>query len=121
MSLLGRFLGLEGDTVRHDATLDVPRSWGVRSATGLDVTPETALGNSAVLQAVQLIAGTIASLPCVLHEETGRHRRAARKHRLYELLRWAPNPEMTAAQFRAAQWWNKLLTGNRYAEIEFDW
>ena len=120
MSLVGRLLGLDGDTVRHGHHGDSAAAyWGrARSATGLDVTPETALGNSAVLQAVQLIAGTIASLPCVLYQAKGRHRQVAEDQRLYEVLRWQPNPEMTASQFRTAQWWNQLLHGARYAEIE---
>lgn len=89
------------------------------SSTGLVVTEVTALGNTAVYQAVQMIAGLMAMLPVFTYRKgaDGNPERAD-DHPLYPLLRYQPNAETTAYSFTQACYLNKLTGGNFYAEIE---
>lgn len=93
---------------------------GSDSLTGLDVTPRSSLANTAVLQAVTIIASAVACLPFVLYDRKRGEGVRATEHGLYELLHDQPNPEQTAFVFTQAQLLNKLVYGNRYAEIERD-
>jgi len=95
-------------------------SWaGQESATGVDVTELSSLGHSAVSAAVQVIACSIAVLPLILYRRVGSGRERALEHRLYTTLHDEPNPESTWVTFCISQMVNKLLWGNRFAEIEF--
>lgn len=89
------------------------------SSTGLVVTEISALSNTAVYQAVQLIAGMMATIPLITYRRNadGNPERA-QDHPLYRLLRHEPNPETTAFAFHQARLLNKLTGGNAYAEIE---
>lgn len=94
---------------------------GSTSAAGVAVSETTALNLSAVKQAVQLLAGSQASLPLHLLERVGeRGKRRAREHRVYRLLHDEPNPETTSFVFRETLQAHALLWGNAYAEIERD-
>ena len=91
---------------------------GARSTTSsIEVSEETALNYSAVWCATRLISGTGASLPLPVFRGTEEERSKLREHRVWRLLNIAPNPEMTAFNFRAIMWQWQVNAGNAYAEI----
>jgi HK97 family phage portal protein len=94
---------------------------GRTTASGVDVSEQTALNLSAVWNAVQMIAGTVGSLPLILYRrlpEGGRERYY--DHPLYRILHDEPNDEMTSMVFRETLMGHALLWGNAYAEIQRD-
>lgn len=91
---------------------------GRQTFSGVSVSHESALMYSAVFRAVDLISKHVAMLPFVLFERTGeRSKVRAEGHPVYNLLRLAPNPMMTAYNYRVALMAHVLLWGNHYSEI----
>lgn len=91
---------------------------GRNAASGVRVTPDTALACTAVLNAVTILAGTLASLPLLVYrrlEPRGKER--ATNHPLYPLLHTLPNPEMAAFNMREAMMGHLLLRGNAYCDV----
>ena len=89
------------------------------SATSVPVNEDTALTVSAVWNAVQIIAGTVGSLPLHLYKRTADgDREIMRDHPLYSILHDEPNPEMSAMDFRETMQAHVLTWGNAYAEIQ---
>jgi HK97 family phage portal protein len=91
------------------------------SSSGVAVSEVTALNISAVWSAVQIIAGSIASLPLILYRrrpDGGKERYP--EHPLYRILHDEPNPEMSSMVFRETLLHHVLLWGNGYAEIQRD-
>ncbi len=88
---------------------------------GVYVTPEKALQISAVWACVSVISKDIAASTWQIFQEMPNgDRELRRNHRLYRLFNTAPNPEMTAFEFRETILIQALLWGNGYAEIERD-
>lgn len=96
------------------------RLFGSQSVSGEHVDEYSALNYSAVWNAVQLISGTIGSLPLHLMQSKDTSKSQITKHPLYKILYAKPNPFMTAMQFREALTSHLLLWGNCFAEIERD-
>ena len=119
MALIGRWLG---DQKRaHPANEQVLGAFGLRDATvGLPVTNvDGAMGLPAVYACVRVLSETVASLPLITYQQKGDgSRERASSHGLYELLRYAPNPEMTAFEFEELRTQHVASRGNSYAEIE---
>lgn len=77
-----------------------------------------ALGLSAVWACVNLLAGTIASLPLMVYRTDDKGvRSVARNHPLYRLLHDSPNYDDTAADFWEFAVAGLELQGNAYARI----
>ena len=94
---------------------------GEPSHAGVDVSGDTALNFSATFCAVNIIAGTIASLPLILYRRTGEDgKERYSDHPLYTVLHNQPNPEMTSYVFRETLQGHLLLWGNAFAEIRRD-
>lgn len=73
---------------------------------------------SAVFCAVNIIAGSIASLPLQLYRrDANGGKEPERSHQLYDLLHNKPNSEMTSYVFREILQEHLLLKGNAFAEI----
>jgi HK97 family phage portal protein len=111
--------------------LSYPAEWlldifnGGRTDSGIRVSEMTALQVSTVFACVQLISSAIGFLPLHVFEwiDTADRRpgkRIAYEHNVYDLLRYEPNPEMTALTFRKTLQSHALLWGNLYAEIQRD-
>jgi HK97 family phage portal protein len=83
------------------------------------VTKRGAMQVSTVWRCVNLIAGTIASLPCVTYRQNGERREVARTHPAYKLLHDEPNPAMTAFTFWEFVSASLLLDGNAYALVRW--
>jgi HK97 family phage portal protein len=94
---------------------------GSMSASGIRVTPESALTFSAVLACVRVLGESVAGLPLITYRRLpdGSKERAD-DHPLYAVLHDAPNDEMTSFQWRETSMMHKLLWGNAYSEIITD-
>ena len=90
------------------------------SSSGVDVSEDSALRYSTVWACVKVISEDLASLPLIVYEREGKNKNRAVDHPLYPILHDAPNPEMTAMQFREAMQAHILTWGNAYAEIARD-
>ena len=115
MSFWKRLFGREE---KRELTLKDADGWrtlfGLNTAAGISVTPETALGHPAVLGAVRLIAELTASLPLVTYERTAGGKRRAEYHPVYRLLHEQPNPVQTPFSFKETISLHLLLYGNAY-------
>lgn len=89
---------------------------GTMSSAGAVVTPDTAMRTSAVFSCVRVIAETAGSLPLILYRRLARGKERATDHPLYNLLRYAPNPNQTACEFIEMMTAHCALRGNAYAE-----
>lgn len=76
-----------------------------------------ALGLSATWACINLIAGTIASLPLMVYRDDNGIRRVAKDHSLYWLLHDSPNFDQTAVDFWEYMAAGIELHGNAYADI----
>lgn len=103
---------------RHPSASGAWWGGGFDNQTGVPVTEFGALENTPVWQAVMLISGFGAATPLLTYSGTPPDR--DREHRLHFLLHDEPNPESTAIVFKQAQWINRLLWGNSYAEVVRD-
>ncbi len=84
-----------------------------------EVSPHAALSSTPVWAAVNLVAGTIGSLPLILYRgmpDGGKER--ARDLPLYDLLRWQPNSFQTAVEFFEMGQGHLCLRGNAFARLE---
>ena len=89
---------------------------GAVSESGEVVTQDTALTYSAVWCALNLISGTIGSLPLHLMQKLDRGKRIADDRSLYSVMHSRWNPYMTAMTGRRLSMFYILATGNSYAE-----
>ena len=88
------------------------------SATGVRVSPETAMRVTAVYRCVQILAATLASLPLLIYRRLpGGGKDRASDHPLYDVLHRRPNGWQTSFEFRQMLMTHLCLRGNAYAEI----
>ena len=94
---------------------------GDETASGISMDPEKALACAPAFAASKIISETLASLPLGLFEHLpdGGSRPAIEKP-VHNLLRFAPNPEMSAMELREAGQTDLLLWGNEYCQIVRD-
>lgn len=105
-------------------SLENPAGWlvqqliGMAAASGVRVTPLTALGVPTVLACVNQVSRSIASMPFKLYQKTEKTIRLATEHPLYDLLTTAPVPgEVTASSFKRSMQANATLRNISYALI----
>lgn len=109
---------------RNDLSLTDEKAWdrslwnlvGSQSLSGENVTESSALTYSAVFNAVNLISGTIGSLPLHLMQRKGEKKRLADDRVMYRLMHDEWNPYITAMAGREAMMAHILTWGNGYAE-----
>jgi HK97 family phage portal protein len=95
--------------------------YSLRTASGVTITPDTAMQATTVYACVRILSETVASLPLPLYRRVGdRGRERAIDHPLYTLLHDAPNPEMTSFELRETLMGHLALWGNSYCDIETD-
>lgn len=88
-----------------------------RTASGVNLTADSALSHETVLACYNVIAEDCAMLPAYLYQERGPKRRQATDHPLYELLLTSPCPNMTAFRFWYTVLFEKLHHGNHYSLV----
>ena len=94
--------------------------FGRESSSGRSVTLDGAMQLSAVWACVRLIAETVATLPLSLYRRLpDGGREPAREHRLYDLLHYQPNADMTAVQFWETVVASMLLRGNAFVRKHY--
>lgn len=95
-------------------------SWfgGNNSATGLSVTPDTAMRVTAVYRAVAILAQTYASLPLGVYRQmdTG-GKELDKKHPLHDVLCKRPNRWQTSFEWREMMYGHFALRARCYSEI----
>jgi len=94
-------------------------SRGYETATGIRVSPESAMRVAAVFACVRVVAETIASLPLIIYKrlpDGGKER--ATDHPLYPLLHDSPNQWQTAYEWLEMMQGHLELRGNSYSLIE---
>ena len=69
---------------------------GGKTASGIIVTPDTALRISAVYACVRILAESVGGLPLILYRRDGRNKIRATEHPLYSLMHDAPNDNTTS-------------------------
>jgi HK97 family phage portal protein len=96
-------------------------SSGSKTKSGMSVTTETALANSALRACVTLLAESIAQLPCELYRrKKDSSREKAIDHPLYDVIRHRPNPKDHAFDYFELCQGNLGLEGNHFSYIERD-
>jgi len=108
--------------VRRALSLTNPDGWspaGGASHAGETVTASSVLGLSAAWACVNLLSGTIASLPLMVYRTDAKGSRTiAKDHPLYRVLHDSPNADQTAVDFWEFATASIELWGNAYARIE---
>lgn len=123
MSWWDRLLGRTAAVPEARATLTevdfwLRDGWSTAAASGLEVTPETAMAVPDVYAAVTVLAQDVGRCPLKLRSRTvDGEWEDATGHPLWELLHDLPNPEMTASEFRASMMRSLLTHEVAYAEI----
>lgn len=90
---------------------------GPPSSSGMRVTEGNSLGMPAVWRAVNLIAGTCASLPLHAYQASDDVKVLASPNQQGARLLAQPHPDMTSYEFWEVMYANLLLWGNAYAQI----
>lgn len=108
-----------GDRITSADDLDrAIRQAGMGTASGVAVTPESAMRVSAVYGCIRLISGAVANLPIDVKERVDDKTRESRPdHALWSVLRRKPNRWQTPSQFKRMLTAHLLLRGNAYAYI----
>ena len=94
-------------------------SRGYQTATGIRVSPESAMRVSAVFACVRVVAETIASLPLIIYRrlpDGGKER--ATDHPLYPIFHDSPNQWQTAYEWLEMMQGHMELRGNAYSLIQ---
>jgi HK97 family phage portal protein len=89
---------------------------GGPTASGVTVTPATAMRISSVYACVRILSDAVASVPLILYRrDADGNRSRATDHPLYRLLHSRPNDRHTAAEFRSLMQADVESYGNAYA------
>lgn len=106
----------------HPAFHPERSSWlpSIDDSTGLAVTEESALTVPPIWQGMVIISGFVAACPLITYRRVGDDQVRAPQHPNYSLLRYEPNREATAVVHWRAQYLNRLLFGDSFAETVRD-
>ncbi len=107
--------GLSG-IMRLGTRTSVDQQSGVGNAAGEMVNDTTVMSLSAAWACINLLAGTIATLPLMVYKPVAGGREVARDHWLYRILHDDPNEDQTAVDFWEYAGIALELRGNAYAE-----
>lgn len=111
----------EVTTARSPASWFLDAMFGPReSASGVKVSEAVAMGLSPYYCGVNMIGGTVGSLPLNVYKIDGRKRDVWTQHPAHYLLHTEPNPEMTAMSLRQSWILHAISRGNAYGEIVWD-
>jgi HK97 family phage portal protein len=115
LSRVGSMIGLRPHASLSDAEVrDMLR--GASSASGAIVNETTAMRVGAAWRCVNILAGSIATMPLdLIRRVDEEHRAPAVGHRVRRLLTVKPNPWQTPSEFRRMMQAHLCLRGNGYA------
>jgi len=104
-------LALKGTELK----LTDPAGWSVGSTWAkVSVGEQTQMRIAAAFSAIRLIAETVGTLPLHLYRKTDQGRVRATDHPAYDLVRYQPNPNMTAAEWKEAMAVSLATLGQSY-------
>lgn len=118
MSLFSTLIRNDTNTITTSRDLDLwLRKQAAESATGIVITPETAMQAQTVYACVKLLGETIGQLPLVPYRRRadGKGRDKATDHWLWQLLMVKPNSWQTPGQWREMMQAHLALYGNCYS------
>lgn len=95
----------------------IPSYLGAESA-GVSVNHDSALTFTGAFAAISIKAENMASLPKMVYEQTSKGKKEQRKHPVYSLIHYQPNPLMTDFTFWELMEGQVAGWGNAYALIE---
>jgi HK97 family phage portal protein len=105
-----------GVTITTPDQLEEALRSGAVSASGMSVTPNSAMRVATVYACVRIISGAVATLPLDIKRRVdSRTREDASDHSLWSVIRRRPNRWQTPSQFRRMLQAHLLLRGNAYA------
>lgn len=111
----GRLLGRKSGQTLDSRALAEMLSRGAQSMAGVSVTEQSAMSVATVYACVAVLSESVAQLPCILYSGAGTDaRERATGHRLYGLLKDAPNEWQTPFEFWEQGVTNVALVGNHY-------
>ena len=91
---------------------------GEMSASGVSVSPESAMRQASYYAGASLLAAMIACLPCITYQDLDtKGRRRAKENPIYNLLRWRPNVRQSAINFWSYVIISKINRGNFYGRF----
>ena len=117
MNLLQKAVGYLARSIGFTDPRLVQAAGGRTATTGELVSTSSVLGLASAWACVNLLAGTIASLPLMVYRTKGGARTVAADHPLYRILHDSPNADQTAVDFWEFICASIELNGNAYAEI----
>ena len=117
MNLLQKALGYLARSIGLTDPRLVQAAGGRTTTTGELVSTSSVLGLASAWACVNLLAGTIASLPLMVYRTRSGARTVATDHPLYRILHDSPNADQTALDFWEFICASVELHGNAYAEI----
>lgn len=113
-----RPVNVASGTLRRDDPWMIEQFLGRCSASGIRVTPLTAMGLSTVFGCVNAISRPLAMLPLNIHRRLdGGGDEVAFDHYLHSTIHDSPNEEMTSSSWRRALFGNAALRNVGYSEI----
>lgn len=116
---MGLISGIKSIFVRQFSIRNLPDDLvGNRGDAGEVVTDSNVMALSAVWGCVNLLSGTISTLPLLTYKRAGVERIIAPEHPLYRVLHDSPNYDQTAVDFWEFMQVSLELWGNAYARIE---
>lgn len=118
MSLFRRIEQRESYHPRDPALVEL-FGGGMRSSSGMSVTPKNALAIPAFWSGVRLVCETHAAMPLVLIRLANGKRQRAKSHPLYRVLHEEPNEHQTSMEWREMCQAHILLRGISYNAITF--
>ena len=123
MGKLKQYLGKKlMEVLAETTTLRQPAAWftdmlSLPTDAGIPITEESAMRQSAVYRAVDILSKTISGLPVGVVEVDGERRVPRPDHLVHVLLHETPNETQTPVLFKQTIMVNVLLRGNFYASI----
>src|SRR5262245_59089742 len=117
---LWRWLGFERRALSYNDPALAYLGAGSRTASGEPVNVERAVSLTAIWACVTLVAGSIASMPCILYRKVDDERERAEEHPLYDVLKLRPNPVQSVVAFWEAMVTALLLRGNAFGTLTRD-
>jgi len=117
-------VGILSRIFERSSTLQSPDRWLLRAFgagptnSGVQVDESATLSSSAFWAGIRLISESLSTVPLHVYRMTpDGERRVERGHPVDDLIYTAPNPEMTAQEWRSQMMAALILAGNSYHEI----
>ena len=116
---LGTIFLNESDAVTP-TTKRLSYQFGRESTSGVKVNEDVPLSIDTIFSCINVLAQSVACLPLDLYISDGKKIEKATDEAIYDLIRWQPNPEMTAYNFKLWLMVDALYRGRGCAQIQRD-